>query len=180
MPKGTAIWLIENTKLTFKQIADFCGFHELEVKGIADGEVAVGVRAVDPIACNQLDQKEIDRCSNDPSLSLQIKISNVYETIIEKKKNNFKYTPIARRYDKPDAIYWLLKNFPDIKDNAIIKLIGTTKSIVNSIRHRTHWNIANIRQRDPVILGICTQTELDAVIKLYYSQSEKNNTKKDS
>lgn len=166
MPKATAVWLVDNTKLTFKQIADFCGIHELEVKGIADGEVASGVMGIDPITTGQLDKEEIERCSKDPNSLLKLKISAAYEAVKQgSKKKTSKYTPIARRQDKPDAIYWLLKNFPDIKDTTIIKLIGTTKSTVESIRNRTHWNMANIRQRDPVLLGICSQVELDKVIE---------------
>jgi hypothetical protein len=166
MPKATAIWLIDNTTLTFKQIADFCGMHELEVKGIADGEVAVGVIADNPITSGQLDKEEIQRCCKDPNAKLQLKLSNAYETVSKAKKKGAKYTPIARRQDKPDAIYWLIKNFPEIKDSTIIKLIGTTKSTVDAVRNRTHWNMANIRQRDPVLLGICSQTDLDKIVEV--------------
>ena len=166
MPKATAIWLIDNTTLTFKQIADFCGMHELEVKGIADGEVAVGVIADNPITSGQLDKEEIERCCKDPNAKLQLKLSNAYETVSKTKKKGAKYTPIARRQDKPDAIYWLIKNFPEIKDSTIIKLIGTTKSTVDAVRNRTHWNMANIRQRDPVLLGICSQTDLDKIVEV--------------
>lgn len=165
MPKATAVWLIDNTTLTFKQIADFCGIHELEVKGIADGEVAVGVIADNPITSGQIDKEEIQRCSKDPSTRLQLKVSSAYEAVSKTKKKISKYTPVARRQDKPDAIYWLIKNFPEIKDSAIIKLIGTTKSTVDAIRSRTHWNMASIRQRDPVLLGICSQIDLDKVIE---------------
>lgn len=165
MPKATAVWLIDNTTLTFKQIADFCGIHELEVKGIADGEVASGVMGVDPIHNGQLDKDEIERCSKDPNSQLNLKVSPSYEAVSKTKKKSTRYTPIARRQDKPDAIYWLVKNFPEIKDSTIIKLIGTTKSTVEAIRSRTHWNMSNIRQRDPVLLGICSQTDLDKVIK---------------
>ncbi|MBM3466790.1 MAG: DUF1013 domain-containing protein [Alphaproteobacteria bacterium] len=166
MPKATAIWLIDNTTLTFKQIADFCGMHELEVKGIADGEVAVGVIADNPITSGQLDKEEIERCCKDPNAKLQLKLSNAYETVCKAKKKGAKYTPIARRQDKSDAIYWLIKNFPEIKDSTIIKLIGTTKSTVDAVRNRTHWNMANIRQRDPVLLGICSQTDLDKIVEV--------------
>ena len=165
MPKATAVWMVDNTTLTFKQIADFCGIHELEVKGIADGEVAAGIIGVDPITSGQLTKEELDRCSKDPSACLQIKLSSAYEAVNKGTKKGAKYTPMARRQDKPDAIYWLLKNFPDIKDSTIIKLIGTTKSTVNAIRDRSHWNMANIRQRDPVLLGICSQVDLDRTIE---------------
>lgn len=164
MPKATAVWLVENTSLTFKQIADFCGIHELEVKGIADGEVAVGIMGADPVTSGQLDKEEIARCSNDPNATLKLKISHSYEAVAKSKKSA-KYTPIARRQDKPDAIYWLLKNYPDVKDADIIKLIGTTKSTVAAIRERSHWNMANIRQRDPVLLGICSQIDLDKIVE---------------
>ena len=165
MPKATAVWLIDNTTLTFKQIADFCGIHELEVKGIADGEVAVGVIADNPVTSGQIDKEEIERCSQDPNTKLQLKLSSAYEAVSKTKKKGTKYTPIARRQDKPDAIYWLVKNFPEIKDSTIIKLIGTTKSTVDAVRNRTHWNMTNIRQRDPVLLGICSQTDLDKVVE---------------
>ncbi len=180
MPKATAIWLIDNTTLTFKQIADFCGMHELEVKGIADGEVAVGVIADNPITSGQLDKEEIERCCKDPNAKLQLKLSNAYETVSKVKKKGAKYTPIARRQDKPDAIYWLIKNFPEIKDSTIIKLIGTTKATVDAVRNRTHWNMANIRQRDPVLLGICSQTDLDKVVEIARLEASGNESKKTS
>ena len=180
MPKATAIWLIDNTTLTFKQIADFCGMHELEVKGIADGEVAVGVIADNPITSGQLDKEEIERCCKDPNAKLQLKLSNAYETVSKVKKKGAKYTPIARRQDKPDAIYWLIKNFPEIKDSTIIKLIGTTKATVDAVRNRTHWNMANIRQRDPVLLGICSQTDLDKVVEIARLEASSNESKKTS
>ena len=162
LPKATAIWLIDNTSLTFKQIAEFCGIHELEVKGIADAEVSSGILGLDPISGGQLTKEEIDRCSKDPHARLRLSINTAYE-IMNKKKKQSKYTPIARRQDKPDAIYWLLKTCPGILDNQIIKLIGTTKSTIEAIRERTHWNIKNITPRDPVLLGLCTQVELDKI-----------------
>lgn len=174
MPKATAVWLIDNTKLTFKQIADFCGIHELEVKGIADGEVASGIIGVDPVVSGQLEKEEIERCSNDPSASLRLKVSAAYEAVAKNRKKTAKYTPVARRQDKPDAIYWLVKNYPEIKDSIIIKLIGTTKSTVEAIRQRTHWNMANIRQRDPVLLGICSQTDLDRAIVASHLEGSQN------
>jgi hypothetical protein len=166
MPKATAIWLIENTSLTFEQIAEFCGIHELEVKGIADGDVAQNVLGLDPISSGQLTKDEIDRCSQNPKARLQLSKSIAYDLVNnQKKKKQAKYTPIARRQDKPDAIYWLLKNCPNISDNQIAKLIGTTKSTILAIRDRSHWNMKNIRPRDPVFLGICSQTELDRIIE---------------
>ena len=178
MPKSTAVWLIDNTTLTFKQIADFCGMHELEVKGIADGEVAAGVIADNPITSGQLDKEEIERCSKDPAATLQLKSSIAYDIISKVKKKGTKYTPIARRQDKPDAIYWLIKNFPEIKDSVIIKLIGTTKTTVEAVRNRSHWNMMNIRQRDPVLLGICSQTDLDKAIESVRLESKGNDESK--
>ncbi|MFK7967730.1 MAG: cell cycle transcriptional regulator TrcR [Rickettsiaceae bacterium] len=180
MPKATAVWLIDNTTLTFKQIADFCGIHELEVKGIADGEVAVGVIADNPITSGQIEKAEIERCSKDPNAKLQLKTSVAYEVVSKKKKKGAKYTPIARRQDKPDAIFWLIKNFPEVKDSTIKKLIGTTKSTVDAVRNRTHWNMANIRQRDPVLLGICSQTDLDKVVEATKLEANNNGDSKTS
>jgi hypothetical protein len=175
MPKATAVWLVDNTTLTFKQIAEFCGIHELEVKGIADGEVATGIMGSDPINSGQLTKEEILRCSTDPNSRLMIKSSLAYDSLNKNKKKGAKYTPIARRQDKPDAIYWLLKNFPEINDATIIKLIGTTKSTVAAIRDRSHWNMNNIRPRDPVLLGICSQTELDKVAEKTKPPMEEGN-----
>jgi hypothetical protein len=165
LPKATAIWLIENTALTFRQIADFCGIHEFEIKGMADGEVAQSIKGLDPIANGQLTLEEIERCSQDTSSNLRINVSAVYDLMKSTKKQRSKYTPIARRQDKPDAIYWLLRNYPDIQDNQIIKLIGTTKSTIEAIRDRTHWNMKSIHPRDPVLLGICSQVELNKVLE---------------
>jgi len=175
MQKATAVWLVDNTLLTFKQIADFCGLHELEVKGIADGEVATGIMGVDPVTTGQLDKEELERCSKDPKAQLQLRLSAAYEAV-SKGKKRANYTPIARRQDKPDAIYWLLKNFPDIKDSTIIKLIGTTKTTIAAVRDRSHWNMTNIRQRDPVLLGICSQVDLDRTIE----KSRLNNDDEDT
>lgn len=164
MPKATAVWLIENTSLTFKQIAVFCGMHELEVKGIADGEVAQGIIGVDPISHNQLDSEELQRCMKTEGATLKLS-SRAHLGIDIGKSKKAKYTPVARRQDKPDAIYWLTKNYPDIPDSRIVKLIGTTKSTIAAIRDRSHWNIKNIRLRDPVLLGLCSQTELDNIVE---------------
>jgi hypothetical protein len=170
LPKATAIWLLENTSLTFKQIANFCGIHEFEIKGMADGEVAQSIKGLDPVANGQLTLEEIERCSKDPKSSLQIVISPAYELMNSKKKQRAKYTPIARRQDKPDAIYWLLRNYPAIQDTQIIKLVGTTKSTIAAIRDRSHWNMKSIHPRDPVLLGICSQIELNKVVeKLEFS-----------
>lgn len=164
MPKATAVWLIDNTSLTFKQIADFCGMHELEVKGIADGDVAPGIVGIDPIIAGQLTLEEIKNCEQNANLKLKVKVDRFLEGI-EKKKKQTKYTPIARRQDKPDAIYWLVKNYPEIQDALVIKLIGTTKTTIEAIRNRQHWNMKNIRPRDPVLLGICTQIELNTLLE---------------
>jgi hypothetical protein len=162
MPKATAVWLIDNTPLTFKQVADFCCMHELEVKGIADGDVAQGIAGMDPIVSGQLTKEELDRCISDPKASLQISVSVVDS--LRKNTKKAKYTPVARRHDKPDAIYWLIKTCPDIQDTQIAKLIGTTKSTIAALRDRSHWNMQNIRPRDPVLLGICSQSDLDKVL----------------
>lgn len=168
MPKATAVWLVDNTTLTFKQIADFCGMHELEVKGIADGDVARGVMGIDPVSSGQLAKEELERCSKNDKAQLILSVSAAYESVSKHNtRKGAKYTPIARRQDKPDAIYWLLKNFPDISDSKIIKLIGTTKSTVASIRDRSHWDMQNITPRDPVLLGICSQVDLDKAIESF-------------
>jgi len=164
MPKATAVWLVDNTSLTFKQIADFCGLHELEVIGIADGDVAQGISGMDPTHSGQLTLAEIERCSKDPNTSIMLSHS-ISDNLITKKKKA-KYTPVARRQDKPDAIQWLVKNCAGITDKQIIKLIGTTISTIDAIRDRTHWNMGNIRPRDPVLLGLCSQIELDKIMKL--------------
>ncbi|HJD56456.1 MAG TPA: DUF1013 domain-containing protein [Rickettsia endosymbiont of Pyrocoelia pectoralis] len=165
LPKATAMWLIENTSLTFKQIADFCGIHEFEIKGMADGEVAQSIKGLSPISNGQLTLEEIERCSKDPESNLRISHSPADEIMKKQKKQTTKYTPIARRQDKPDAIYWLLRNYPNIQDKQIVKLIGTTKSTIDSIRNRTYWNIKSIAPRDPVLLGICSQVELNKIVE---------------
>lgn len=166
MPKATAVWLIQNTTLTFDQIAEFCELHPLEVKGIADGEVAIGIRGEDPVLNGQLSLQEIKRCELDPKASLKF-ITKTSMQLLEssKKKRGAKYIPVAMRNQKPDAIAWLVKNYPSITDQQVARLTGTTKSTIKSVKERTHWNSANIRPRDPVLLGLCRQVELDAVIK---------------
>jgi uncharacterized protein len=166
MPKATAVWLIENTILTFEQIAQFCGMHQLEVKGIADGDVAVGISGVNPITSEQLTKEEIARCESNPVARLQLsKQAKNHEHITSKKRKTAHYTPIAKRQDKPDAVAWLLRHYPSVTDLQIVKLIGTTKTTINSLRSRSHWNINNIRPRDPVLLGLCSQTELDKLVE---------------
>jgi hypothetical protein len=164
MPKATAVWLVSNTSLTFEQIADFCKLHPLEVQAIADGEVASNIIPEDPVVNNELTAEEIKRCEADPLAKLHFNKNNII-SLTTKKKKVTKYIPIARRQDKPDAVYWIVKNCPEMADINIIKLIGTTKSTIHSIRNREHWNIANIRPRDPVILGLCTQVALDEEIE---------------
>jgi hypothetical protein len=173
MPKATAVWLIENTSLTFEQIAGFCGLHSLEVQGIADGEVARGILGVDPTASGQLSLDEIQRCEKNPTLRLKMSETAVKHSTIEKRNKKVgKYTPVARRQDKPDAIAWLLKNCPEISDQQIVKLIGTTKSTIESVRSKSHWNAQSIRPKDPVLLGLCSQTELDKVYALACKRAE--------
>ena len=155
MPKATAVWLVENTTLTFKQIAEFCNLHELEVKGIADGDVAKSIKAYNPILAGQLSRDEVETCSKDPQkkLSLLKKIDDV--EVKERKKP--KYTPLSKRQDRPDAILWLCKNASELTDGQISKLVGSTKSTVSLIRKRSYWNFSNLKPRDPVILSLCTQ-----------------------
>lgn len=171
MPKAVAIWLIENTSLTFEQIAKFCGMHPLEIKGIADGEVANGILPMSPINSGELTLEEIKKSELDPSRELRLSVSA--QMHIQPRKKN-KYTPVARRQDKPDAIAWFVKNYPDVKDSLLCKLLGTTKTTIEAIRNRSHWNIQNIRPKDPVLLGICSQTELDKIL------AKTNLEKKDS
>jgi uncharacterized protein len=169
MPKATAVWLVENTALSFEQIAEFCGMHSLEVQGIADGEVSGGIRGLDPIANGQLSMDEIKRCENDPKARLEI-LGTAKQYITQKTKGS-RYTPVARRQDKPDAIAWLIKNFPLMTDAQIAKLIGTTKNTIQAVRGKTHWNSGNIKPRDPVLLGLCSQTHLDAAVTAIKNES---------
>jgi hypothetical protein len=163
MAKATAVWLVDNTTLSFKQIADFCGLHELEVQGIADGDVATGVKGFDPIANNQLEQVEIDRAEKDPMYRMKLKFNPA--ALGEEKRRGPRYTPLSKRQDRPAAILWLVKFHPELTDGAISKLVGTTKPTIQSIRERTHWNIGNIQPIDPVALGLCKQSELDAAVQ---------------
>ena len=162
MRKATAVWLLDNTTLTFRQIASFCGLHELEVGGIADGEVASGIRGIDPIINSQLTAEEIKRCEADEQLDLQLFKNPA--AVGEKKSRGPKYTPLSKRQDKPAAIAWLVKFHPEITDGQISKLIGTTKNTIKAIRERTHWNINNLTPTDPVILGLCKQIELQKIL----------------
>ena len=155
MPKATAVWLVENTTLTFKQIANFCNLHELEVKGIADGDVAKGIKAYNPILAGQLSREEIDLCSKDPKRNLSL-IERAEDVQVKERKKP-KYTPLSKRQDRPDAALWLLKNFPQFTDGQISKLVGSTKGTVSLIRKRSYWNFSNLKAKDPVILGLCSQ-----------------------
>ncbi|MEO0882329.1 MAG: cell cycle transcriptional regulator TrcR [Pseudomonadota bacterium] len=163
MPKATAVWLIDNTALTFDQIAEFCGLHHLEVKGIADGDVAENMRGVDPIAGGELMREEITKAEADSDYRMKVAPSKIAH-IPQPKRKGARYTPVARRQDKPDAIAWFIRNHPEVTDAQIGKLIGTTKSTINNVRERTHWNSQNIKPVDPVTLGLCSQIELDEVI----------------
>ena len=163
MAKATAVWLVDNTTISFKQIADFCGMHELEVQGIADGDVAAGVKGFDPIANNQLTQDEIDRAQADPMYTLKLKHYAAAQG--EEKRRGPRYTPLSKRQDRPNAILWLVKFHPELADSQISKLVGTTKPTITSIRERTHWNISAMQPIDPVALGLCKQSELDAAVQ---------------
>jgi len=160
MPKATAVWLIENTTLTFEQIADFCDLHLLEIQAIADGEVAAGMIGVDPVANGQLDLEDIHQAEKDPSKRLHLK-TNLQSVALKKER---RYTPVARRQDRPNAIAWLLKYHPELSDNQIVRLLGTTKTTINAVKNRTHWNAPNIKPRDPVLLGICSQEDLNEAL----------------
>ena len=163
MPKATAVWLVDNTTLTFDQIADVCGMHPLEVKGIADGEVAVGIVGADPVAHGQLTRDEIERAVSNSSNRLKLLEPTV--ELPRQKTGGARYTPVSKRQDRPDAIMWILKFHPEVTDAQIQKLLGTTKKTINDIRNRSHWNIQNIKPHDPVSLGICTQMQLDDVVR---------------
>lgn len=160
MPKATAVWLVENTSLSFDQIAEFCGLHHLEVKGIADGDVAQGIKGMDPIASGQLSREEIKRGEEDADYRLRLQESKV-EIPPVKTKRGPRYTPVSRRQDRPNAVMWLLRNHPELKDSQIIRLVGTTKPTIAAIRERTHWNASNLTPQDPVTLGLCSQIDLD-------------------
>lgn len=162
MPKATAVWLVEHTSLTFEQIAAFCGLHALEVQAIADGEVATMMQGLDPIANGQISKAEIERCETDPKLRLKI-LPQAHPVPAVKNKGP-KYTPISKRQDKPDAISYLLKTHPELSDAQISRLIGTTKPTIAAVRDRSHWNSPNIKPRNPVAIGLCSQTDLEAAV----------------
>lgn len=164
MPKATAVWLIDNTTLTFKQIGDFCELHHLEVKGIADGDVAQSMRGVDPVARGELARDEIKKGEADPNYSLQAIEHKIDSKVPQPKRKGARYTPISRRGDRPNAIAWFLFHHKEVTDAQISKIIGTTKSTINAVRDRSHWDSANIKPVDPVTLGLCSQIELDELI----------------
>ncbi|MEL6423415.1 MAG: cell cycle transcriptional regulator TrcR, partial [Pseudomonadota bacterium] len=163
MPKATAVWLVDNTSLTFEQIAEFCGLHVLEVKGIADDDVAQGIKGVDPISAGQLTRKELDKAGEDANYRMERSESKVEIPTIKKKKSP-RYTPTTMRQERPNAILWLLRNHEELKDAQIIRLVGTTKPTIAAIRERTHHNIASLTPTDPVTIGLCTQVDLDAEV----------------
>ena len=170
MPKATAVWLVENTSLTFEQIAGFCGVHPLEIQAIADGESSVGMVGFNPLASGQLTMEEIKECEADPSRSLNLIPAVTADSILGKRKA--RYTPVSKRQDRPDAIAWLLKFHPQLTETQICRLLGTTKDMIKAIRTRSHWNSPNIKPRSPVQLGLCSQSELDALTNSIPSQSE--------
>ena len=165
MPKATAVWLVQNTALTFDQIAEFCGLHPLEVKGIADGDVAQGIKGMDPVTNNQLTREEIAKAEADASHKLHIAESKVELPAQVQTRKGPRYTPVSRRHDRPNAVLWLLRNHPELKDSQLMRLVGTTKPTIAQIRDRTHWNSAQLTPQDPVTLGLCSQIDLDAEVK---------------
>ena len=165
MPKATAVWLVENTTLSFKQIANFCNLHELEVKGIADGDVAKGIKAYNPILAGQLTREEIDLCSKDQGRPLKLIKKNQEEVVVSKERKKARYTPLSKRKDRPDSVLWLVKNFSQLSDGQVAKLVGSTKGTVALIRNRTYWNFSNLTARDPVILGLCSQLQFQKAIE---------------
>ena len=175
MPRATAVWLVENTTITFKQIADFCNLHELEVKGIADGDVAKGIKAYNPILAGQLTREEIEASSKDTNRPL--KLAKKLIDIRSKEKKRPKYTPISKRQNRPDTIYWLVKNYPNLSDGQISKIVGTTKNTISSIRNRTYWNFQNLSPRDPVALGLCSQADLQKAIDKANRKQEREEKK---
>ena len=172
MPKATAVWLVDNTSLSFDQIADFCGLHPLEVKGIADEDVAKGIKGQDPVATGQLTREQIEEAEKNPKMRLKMAPSR-YKMPPVKLKKVPRYTPVSKRQDKPDAVYWIIRNHPEFADADIVKLIGTTKATIQKIRERSHWNATNIKAVDPVTLGLCSQLELDLAVSRANAKRER-------
>jgi len=173
MPLATAVWLIENTSLSFDQIADFCVLHPLQVKGIADGDVAIGVRGINPITNNQLGREELEKAQADPDY--RMKLARAKTLVAETTRKGGRYTPVSKRQNRPDAILWIVRNHPEISDAQISKLLGTTKSTIQSVRDRTHWNSSNMTPQDPVGLGLCSQTDLDNLVRKAAAKKAKLN-----
>jgi hypothetical protein len=162
MPKATALWLIENTTLTFEQIADFCGLHTLEVQAIADGESGQGLKAFDPVLNGQISEENLKECMRNPQARLQLLTPSTHD---KKHTRGHRYVPLSKRKERPDAIAWLLKHHPELSDQQIISLLSTTKATIDAVRHKTHWNAQNIKPRNPVTMELCTQEDLDAAIR---------------
>ena len=177
MPKATAVWLVDNTSMSFEQIADFCGLHPLEVKGIADGEVARDIRGADPISNGQLTREELDAAQRNPAYRMKQQKSRHAELLKPTKKAP-RYTPVSRRQDRPDAVAWFVRNHPEITDAQIAKVLGTTKATIDQVRNRTHWNSTNIKPVDPVSLGLIGQLELDALVKKAAEKRQKDDAKR--
>jgi hypothetical protein len=163
MPKATAVWLVTNTTLSFEQIGDFCGLHKLEVQAIADGEVAQGIIGLDPVLNGQIGHEEIKRCQDDPRARLKMIKSDLPQPVVRSKGP--RYTPVSKRADKPDAIAYLIKTYPELLDAQVARLLGTTKETIAKVRDRSHWNATNIKPKNPVLAGLCKQTDLDAALK---------------
>lgn len=164
MPKATAKWLLQNTILTFDQISDFTQLHPLEVQSIADDETAQHMKPVDPVLMGQLTREEIEKAEKDPAHRLKLQ-TNALVTALQKPRKGARYTPVSKRLEKPDAIFWLVRNHPELPDAVIGRLVGTTKATIDKVRNRSHWNSANLKSSDPVTLGLCTQIELDEAIE---------------
>ncbi len=177
MPKATAVWLVDNTSLTFEQIADFCGLHPLEVKGIADGEVARDIRGADPISNGQLTREELAAAQVNAAYRMKAQKSR-HAQVLKTPKKAPRYTPVSRRQDRPDAIAWFVRNHPEVTDAQISKALGTTKSTIDQVRNRTHWNAVNIKPVDPVSLGLIGQLELDALVKTAADKKAKDDAKR--
>jgi hypothetical protein len=178
MPKATAVWLVDNSSLTFEQIADFCGLHPLEVNGIADGEVARDIRGADPIGNGQLTRDELEKAEKNPAYRLVAQKSRHAELLKPAKKGGARYTPVSRRQDRPDAIAWFIRNHPEVTDGQIATLLGTTKATIETVRSRSHWNSANIKPVDPVTLGLVGQLDLDEVVRRAAEKKAKDDAKK--
>ena len=176
MPKATAVWLVDNSSLTFEQIAEFCALHPLEVRGIADGEVARDIRGADPIANGQLTREELEKAEKTPAYSMVAQKSRHAELLKPVKKTG-RYTPVSRRQDRPDAIAWFLRNHPEVTDGQIAGLLGTTKATIDSVRNRSHWNSTNIKPVDPVTLGLVGQLDLDEIVRVAAAKRAKEEAK---